>query len=544
MVDTRMKSTATENSVARKLAWKLAWRWARRWIWRWAVPLLLAVGTAISLFSRFRAGNAFLVFFEDDYFYYLRVARNIAAGHGSTFDGTHLTNGYHPLWMVVNVVLAKLLTGRPFFYALLAVIFACVLATFFFTRLCLRRYAGEAAASACAGLIAVEGLQLMSGGMEIVLTIPLMAALCWYRVCRFGWRPGSAALYGLLCAAVVLSRLDTAIFVALLVLFELLAARAIPPAQKTRAALAFAAGLLPLAVYFAMNQLIFHTLMPVSGQAKQLRFSHAPSSLPFHGALLDVWPPLRFFLVIPVCFASLAAGLWLRRRPSRDPTHRPLIWALLAFPLAQLTVLSFVSDWPIWPWYLYPFVGAAIGVCLVLLSRGGTQTQESRIMRFVVPFALSAGVALLCIFNVVQWRNSKRPDKLIYSMYWGAQDIRAFAMTHPGVYAMGDRAGIAGQLVNQPIVQLEGLVMDKAFLDDMRQQRDLKQVLESYGVRYYICTNPKQVGACLRATEPMAAGPTSPVMRGTFCSPPLRHFLHSGFNTYIFDMKNERGHNP
>ncbi len=40
-------------------------------------------------------------FTTDDAFYYYQVARNILAGNGSTFDGFNLTNGYHPLWMLV-----------------------------------------------------------------------------------------------------------------------------------------------------------------------------------------------------------------------------------------------------------------------------------------------------------------------------------------------------------------------------------------------------------------------------------------------------------
>ena len=42
-------------------------------------------------------------FLSDDAFYYLKIARSIAEGRGSTFDGLHPTNGYHPLWMLVVV---------------------------------------------------------------------------------------------------------------------------------------------------------------------------------------------------------------------------------------------------------------------------------------------------------------------------------------------------------------------------------------------------------------------------------------------------------
>jgi hypothetical protein len=510
-------------------------------LWKWIVLLILSLGTTVILFSRFRAGDAFVAFFDDDYFYYLRVARNIVAGRGSTFDGTHLTNGYHPLWMLVNVVLAKLLAGRAFYYAVLAVIFLCTLATYWFTRLCLRRYASEAAASACAGLIAAESLMIMSGGMEIALTIPLLALLCWYRVCRFAWRPRSAALYGLLCSAAVLSRLDAAIFVALLGTFELFASNGIKMGRKMRATAAFASGLLPVAIYFALNAAVFHTLLPVSGQAKQLRFSHLPSIMPFKTAVFTVWAPVRYFLVIPVICAAIFAVLLLRRLgPERlDCSHRALVWALLCFPLVQLTVLSVVSDWLLWPWYLYPFLTAAIAVCLILSSRGSG--LERKIGRVAVPVSMSAFVALLSIFAFVQWRNSRRPDKLIFSVYFAARDLKAFANTHPGVYAMGDHAGMPSLLLDEPMVQVEGLVMDEAFLSNIRQQRDLKDVLGSYGVRYYVASNPARVERCLRATEPAVAGPTSYVMRGTFCSVPVDRFSYHGRDTYVFDMQRERG---
>ncbi len=42
-------------------------------------------------------------FERDDAYYYFKVAQNISEGRGSTFDGINLTNGYHPLWMVVCI---------------------------------------------------------------------------------------------------------------------------------------------------------------------------------------------------------------------------------------------------------------------------------------------------------------------------------------------------------------------------------------------------------------------------------------------------------
>ncbi len=42
-------------------------------------------------------------FTRDDAYYYFKVAQNITEGHGVTFDGINPTNGYHPLWMLVNI---------------------------------------------------------------------------------------------------------------------------------------------------------------------------------------------------------------------------------------------------------------------------------------------------------------------------------------------------------------------------------------------------------------------------------------------------------
>ena len=42
-------------------------------------------------------------FKRDDAYYYFKVAQNITQGLGSTFDGINLTNGYHPLWMLICI---------------------------------------------------------------------------------------------------------------------------------------------------------------------------------------------------------------------------------------------------------------------------------------------------------------------------------------------------------------------------------------------------------------------------------------------------------
>ena len=47
-------------------------------------------------------------FTRDDAYYYFKVAQNISEGYGSTFDQINLTNGYHPLWMLINIPIFSL----------------------------------------------------------------------------------------------------------------------------------------------------------------------------------------------------------------------------------------------------------------------------------------------------------------------------------------------------------------------------------------------------------------------------------------------------
>ncbi len=66
---------------------------------------LVATILGIHLYAAFSDAYNFpnAWFMRDDAYYYFKVAQNISLGLGSTFDGINLTNGYHPLWMLVCI---------------------------------------------------------------------------------------------------------------------------------------------------------------------------------------------------------------------------------------------------------------------------------------------------------------------------------------------------------------------------------------------------------------------------------------------------------
>ena len=71
----------------------------------WFEILLAVVFLSATLYAAFSDGynlpNRW--FIRDDAYYYFKVAQNISEGHGSTFDGLHATNGYHPLWLLICI---------------------------------------------------------------------------------------------------------------------------------------------------------------------------------------------------------------------------------------------------------------------------------------------------------------------------------------------------------------------------------------------------------------------------------------------------------
>ncbi len=73
----------------------------KQWLAILQVSLVLAA-LAGSVYVACTPANSLLRWYNiDDAFYYYKVAQNILAGHGVTFDGINLSNGFHPLWMVV-----------------------------------------------------------------------------------------------------------------------------------------------------------------------------------------------------------------------------------------------------------------------------------------------------------------------------------------------------------------------------------------------------------------------------------------------------------
>src|SRR5690348_763846 len=72
----------------------------KRWLF-WIVLAALIVRLAMWLYFRAHIFQLVTMRLPDDALYYFAIARNLAHGHGISFDSVHSTNGMHPLWLFV-----------------------------------------------------------------------------------------------------------------------------------------------------------------------------------------------------------------------------------------------------------------------------------------------------------------------------------------------------------------------------------------------------------------------------------------------------------
>lgn len=492
-----------------------------------AARAIFIVASVAALFSRFFHHGLLLGFYQDDFFYYLKVAENLVLHGISSFDGIHLTNGYHPLWLITLVLLRYCLHGTAFFVALQTLTLAAALLCYLLTERILRTLdVPEPLRSLATFIVSMQALLLLRYGMEVTLALPLGLALVALLL-DLNATPSPRRILSLafLGSLTILARLDATLLVVPLFLAVLWSNRQL---RSPRSLLLVLLGLSPIYLYLAINYRVFHLLVPVSGLAKQMKSTLLPSASSVRGLILPL-DRMKIIFMIP-CLLLLAAGLILAARLLLTLTRnqRSVLIPALLFPILQISVLSVVSDWNVWPWYFYSFIFSSI-VSVALLARPPTVAlPPARVPIEVLGLTLSlAYVVYIAAYSVLT------PNSIL--IYTSSRQLATYMDAHPGIYAMGDQAGVTGYLSAQPLIQLEGLVMDASYLHKIKRREPLREIMTDYGVRFYVTLSSRHPDACLNLREPGQAGPHSPVSEGTICSPPLATFYRENVPIYVFD---------
>ncbi len=321
-----------------------------------AVPIVVDV-----LLSGERGPFAYLA---ADAFYYLVVARNTLDFGVVSFDQMHATNGFHPLWQLILVLLfaCSRTLGLSDLAVLYAVVSLClVLVGIFMVYLaCSLQRVGEFSVSflflpvgAVAALLvplwlavgrdrlaagAVEGyrplpttLWTFVNGMESGVLLAAFGATFYYFVSRGMKSRRSALVLGGLLAIMTLGRLDHGCF-AIALLFGLFIAARVrhDVAVRRRCVVAACSFSVPLLVYLIVNRMYGGSFFPVSGAMKRVFPAgnlEATVAYVLAGGL-DAKTGYRLIpTIVPsvVGIAYLAVWIWrsYRRRPGAEWLDTP-----------------------------------------------------------------------------------------------------------------------------------------------------------------------------------------------------------------------------
>lgn len=453
---------------------------------------------------------------DDDAYYYFGVAKHLATGHGSTFDGINSTNGYHPLWLLLLTPIWRVASGRS------AVVLERVLAGgLFVVALYLVSRIGAALRRPAAMVIGASVLILMDAagpahmftGMESTVLIPCVLAILLVFVRTGGLQrdrmsvPTCWAL-GCLLAITLLARLDTVFLAGAVVAFALWQLRRVGSPGLVRSAVGLAVPpSITLIGYVVLNELWFGTATPVSGQAKGL------------GAHGLNWTPLKSFLKSPVLLGHsfwlglvvlviVPVSVWVTRRGS-SAAARGLAWGAGVVLVAQLLAIGYYMvkySFPLNPWYFALTEVMLAASVAALLDSSAVTSRVSRDMMVRAACAILGVIILGVAANL--YRVDRKGGRAAIWMQSGLALAQQLNKTLPpdAVVAMGNRAGVVSYYLHRPLVQTEGLVNSTAYLDALRHN-DIGRFLNHDHVTIYIRSEfdqgvPASTTGCTQFPEP------------------------------------------
>lgn len=158
--------------------------------------------------------------FPDDAFFYFQIARNIVGGFGSTLDGINLTNGYHPLWMLILLPVFKYVSSpfpdlAPVRIALLIQVLLIFGTSLFVARI-FARFTDSRWISAFGMIVFLLNPFFLYGSVNGLETPLMLFFLSFFFLLALRIEEGTSDRYwliGIVGGLLVLSRIDAVLYV-------------------------------------------------------------------------------------------------------------------------------------------------------------------------------------------------------------------------------------------------------------------------------------------------------------------------------------------
>ena len=431
----------------------------------------------------------------DDAFYYFTIARNLVRGLGSTFDSINPTNGYHPLWMGLCMLIFRLgfdgtgaarillaIQSLAFGGALWLLAMAVTTQVNGWRRLTQARPEVSTpgvllgCTMAVATAMAVCGLNpLMAytfiNGLESGLVVLLDCALLWLAL---RWRGdflfsttrrdrlGVSALLALL----FLARTDAVLLFGCLGLWCLFRLDLRMPRSWALLLELFGLPVLTLAVYLWANWMAFGSVMQVSGLVKgvSLRWSNA----------------LPFGLFLGVAVAWIYAGTRNMDQPAgigrfpRVRAYRVSTAWYAGFCIVLVGYYGFLQSQQ-WLWYYGPVLIYLMGLFALAMA----DMVESALLELLPlgsPYrtlAIVAGLFILPMAIYLGYEVRDMLDPRAGSTQLADKSAGEWISQHlPEDVVLGSwDAGVIGYYAQRRVINLDGLVNSHAYYHALRQQR-------------------------------------------------------------------------
>jgi hypothetical protein len=438
-------------------------------------------------------------FVIDDGLYYLEVSRNIVADKGVTYDNRTSTNGFHPLWGGIGVVMAWTTGGRT--DALLRMAFVIQAILLIVGLLCLGRFAIDLGFTPLGTMAAILFLffsraDLCLSTMESALLIATILLLCMVSLRRDLLRSTKTSdnvLLGTLLAVVFLSRLDTIfIVVAFLAVQAVIGIRsqtglrAVLPAIRT--GIVFTLLNMP---YLIINRVYFGSIVPVSGVKKTGVTSHVFDNIftlvsNVFNAAANKLGVQTWIVGLVVLVVAIVVALTFRRPSSRyvltSVGRGGVLTALTAGVFARgVYLLVFIEEYTRVPWYWVPeYVLAAIvaGIAVTLVTRElrGGLFSKPKVVYTVTAIVFMAG----CVYLVKDASANQYSNLIAYRTAIWVRDNTP----EDTLLAMHD-SGVLAYFSERDVIPLNGLITDRPTMEKLRRG-EYREVLDQFSVDYYV----------------------------------------------------------
>jgi len=460
----------------------------------------LVVGT-LAIFVLVLIGGH--VFIPDDVYFYLQIADNLALGHGSTFNGLQLTNGYHPSWMGVCVALRALVGDDPAtrITALFVVVALGNLVALGLTWRLTRRLNIHLGLGA---LVVIAYASLNAIGSEFHLSLPLLLTSLLLALSR-PWTTAPTPLrsalhligFGILLGLTVLARLDNVFAVFALGLAAALSPRTPLTTTAIRLAAIGLGAALTLGPYLVSNLIEFGHLVPISGSVK----SGLAALVGFNpGKLgLQAWALLALSAIAPL--------VWYRIG-KRTGDFTVFFFSLGALAHG-LYILFFLES--VWTWY---FATELISVALTLdaLATAATRRLAPNVTRLIGPAVIALTLLTL---GAIAWRNLGVVRGDSHRWYLDAAAWVDATVPPDGAVAITNSPGSVAYFSHRPIVALDGLTGDFRF-HHRAAAVGLYQTLAELGVTHVVTMGPgsPSLGEWIDKTRLIGHGGEGPTFDG------------------------------